>query len=78
MKEGKSSTGILVEILKDNADILNNCLKTGNFPDKLKLADISPIYKAKDNISKKNYRGVSNTISKLFEKLLDKQFVTYI
>ena len=88
MKEDKSSTGIPVKILKDNADlladkltdILNKCLKTGIFPDKLKLADISPIFKAKDNTSKKNYRPVSvlNTVSKLFEKLLNKQFVTYI
>ena len=88
MKEDKLTIGIPVKILKDNADMLadkrtdslNNCLKTGIFPDKLKVADISPIFKAKDNTSKKNYRPVSvlNTVSKLFEKLLYKQFVTYI
>ena len=43
----------------------------------LKLADISPIFKANDSTLKKNYRPVSvlNIISKLFEKLINKQFV---
>ena len=61
-------------------DILNNCLDQGLFLDRLKLADISPISKADDRSVKKNYRPVSvlNTISKLFEKLINKQFVVYV
>ena len=84
----KSSTGIPIKFLKENSDILsgklkdilNNCLDQGIFPDRLKLADISPIFKADDSSIKKNYRPVSvlNTISKLFEKLINKQFVSYI
>ena len=84
----KSSTGIPIKFLKENSDILsgklkdilNNCLDQGIFPDRLKLADISPIFKADDSSVKKNYRPVSvlNTISKLFEKLINKQFVSYI
>ena len=84
----KSSTGIPIKSLKENSDILsgklkdilNNCLDQGIFPDRLKLADISPIFKADDSSIKKNYRPVSvlNTISKLFEKLINKQFVSYI
>ena len=87
MKKDKFSTGIPVKVQKDNADmladklrnILKNCLKTGIFPDKLKLADISPIFKANNNTLKNNYTqvGVLNTVSKLFEKLQNKQFVTY-
>ena len=50
-----------MKILKNNADmladkltdILNNCLKTGIIPDKFKVADISPIFKANDNTLKK-------------------------
>ena len=61
MKEDKSSTGIPVKILKDNAyiladklmDIFNKCLRTGIFTGTLKLADISPILKANDNTLKK-------------------------
>ena len=88
MKSGKASTGIPIRFLKENADILcpklkdilNNCLDLGKFPDKLKLADISPIFKSEDSTLKKNYRPVSvlNVISKLFEKLINNQFVNYI
>ena len=84
----KSSTGIPIKFLKEHSDILsgklkdilNNSLDQGIFPDRLKLADISPIFKAGDSSVKKYYRPVSvlNTISKLFEKLIHKQFVGYI
>ena len=84
----KASTGISIKFLKEYSDILsnklkdifNNCLDQGIFPDRLKLADISPIFKGGDSNMKKNFRPVSvlNSISKLFEKLLNKQFVTYI
>ena len=77
-----------IKFLKENSDIssrklkdiFNNCLDQGIFPNRLKLADISPIFKAGDSSVKKNYRPVSvlDTISKLFEKLINKQFVTYI
>ena len=53
----KSSTGIPIRFLKEHSDILsgkskhilNNCLHQGIFPDRLKLADISPIFKADDS-----------------------------
>ena len=50
-------------------DILNNCLTTRIFQDKFKLAEISPIFEANDNTSKKNYRpGADNTDSAISEK----------
>ena len=50
-------------------DILKNSLKTGIFQDKLKLAEISPIFEANDNTSKKNYRpGADNTDSAISGK----------
>ena len=57
------------------AEIFNSCIQNGIFPSELKLADISPIFKAVDSTAKKNYRPVSilNSISKLFEKLIQKQ-----
>ena len=83
MDHSKSTTGVSIRLLKENADvcapilskILNTCLNEGVFPDKLKLADISPIFKSVDSMSKKNYRPVSilNSVSKLFEKLIQKQ-----
>ena len=79
----KTTTGIGIRMLKDHADIVapflmgifNECIKDGKFPDELKLADISPIFKAIDSTAKKNYRPISilNSVSKLFEKLIQNQ-----
>ena len=79
----KSTTGISISLLKDNSDIcapiltniFNSCINNGVFPDQLKLADITPIFKSVDSMAKKNYRPVSilNSVSKLFEKLIQKQ-----
>ena len=78
----KASTGISIKMLKDNVDIItptlteifNSCINEGVFPDELKLANITPIFKSVDSTSKKNYRPVSilNSVSKLFEKLIQK------
>ena len=45
------------------------------FPDKLKLADVSPIFKATDSFFKNNSRPISvlSAISKCFERLMSKQ-----
>ena len=53
-------------------------LKTGNFPDN--LADITPVFKKKNPSHKVNYRPVSvlPSISKVFEKLMQKQISGYI
>ena len=50
------------------------------FPDNLKLADISPVFKKIDPLNKENYRPVSvlTSISKIFEKLIQKQINGYI
>ena len=54
---------------------LNNC----SFPDKLKLADITPIFKKEDATLEKNYRPVSvlPVVSKIFERLLQTQINSY-
>ena len=55
-------------------------LSTGNFPDNMKLADITTVFKEKDPLKKENYRPVSvlSAISKNFEKLMQKQIVGYM
>ena len=67
-------------IIKSNSDIFafkvsndfNICIKSGEFPIKLKNADITPVYKKGDKHKKNNYRPISilPIISKIFEKLL--------
>lgn len=50
------------------------------FPGDLKLADVTPVLKKKDSALAKNYRPVSvlPTVSKIFERLMQKQILTYI
>ena len=49
-------------------------LKTENFPDNLKLADIIQVFKKENPLQKINYRPASvlPSISNVFEKLVQK------
>ena len=49
------------------------------FPDKLKLAAVSPIFKLGDSFLKKNFRPISvlSAISKIFERLMSKQICPF-
>ena len=38
---------------------INLSIKKGCFPEELKLAEVSPIFKKKDDLDKENYRPVS-------------------
>ena len=61
-------------------NLFHECLITGNLPDNLRLADITPVFKKKDPLNKESYRPVSvlPSISKIFEKLMQKQINDYI
>ena len=52
--------------------IFNKSLNVGLFPDLMKLADISPLFKSKLNNEANNYRPISllMTISKVLEKIV--------
>ena len=58
------------EIGKPVTLILNQCLTTGIFPDKLKIANVVPIYKSDDENIFNNYRPISilPALSRVFEK----------
>ena len=60
--------------------LINNCLKEGVFPDDLKLADITPIFKKEDSLNKENYRPISilSHLSKVFERILYKQIDSFM
>ena len=62
--------------------IINKSLMTGIFPDNLKIAIVSPIYKGKESDPHEfcNYRPISllPTISKVFEKVVHKQLYEYL
>ena len=61
-------------------DTYNNSKKFENYPTSLKNADVTPIYKEKERISKKNYRPVSilPILSKLYESTMSEQIYSYI
>ena len=53
--------------------ILNDYVKSGNFPDILKYSDITPVFKRGDKTDKINYRPISTflfNVSEIFEKLI--------
>ena len=65
-KKSRTQNDIPPNILKNcassTAPVLQKCfneiLRTGNFPDKLKLADITPVFKKNDPLKKKTI-GIS-------------------
>ena len=60
--------------------LINLSIKTSVFPDKLKEAKITPIYKKGDKSEPCNYRPISilPTLSKIFEKHIASQIRNYI
>ena len=86
----KSTTenDIPVSILKNSIQVysgkltflLNNCLQEGIFPDDLKYADVTPVFKKGDNTAKENYRPIStlSNFSKVFERLLHNQISNFM
>ena len=54
------------------ANIYNASLESGNFPDKLKIAKVTPIHKKGDLRDVSNYRSIAAlpVFSKLLEKLM--------
>ena len=87
-KKTTSENSIPSKTLKLSADIstyvlqilFNDMLSTSNFPDNVKLVDITPVFKNKYPFKKENYRPVSVlfALSKIFEKFIQKQIVGYI
>ena len=55
--------------------LVNLSFQTGTFPDKLKLARVTPLYKKEDPLLSENYRPISilSTISKIIEKVMFKR-----
>ena len=82
-KKATRKGDIPAKILKDSLSmytkelttIINNCLKDGLFPNELKLADVSPVFKKDDDLNKENYRPASilSHMSKVFERIFYKQ-----
>ena len=60
--------------------IFNKSLEEGVFPDRMKAADVTPLFKSKDQTNKNNYRPISLllTISKILEKIMYKRTYNFL
>ena len=70
---------IKLELAKPITLIINQSLNTGIFPDKLKIAKITPIHIQNDKTRIDNYRPISllPAISKIIERAIFDQITTY-
>lgn len=59
--------------------IFNLCFDQGTFPDELKVAKITPIFKTGDPLHPTNYRPISviNSFAKIFEKLIETRLTKF-
>ncbi|CAF4841982.1 unnamed protein product [Pieris macdunnoughi] len=80
--------GIPTQFLKLTADIIvpiivhliNLCFALGVFPDALKIAVVTPVYKGDDKTDISNYRPISvlPPIAKILEKIINKRLMNYL
>ena len=51
---------------------INKAIETGNFPDSLKMTNVTPAFKKEDPLDKSNYRPVSilPLLSKVYERVI--------
>ena len=59
---------------------INDSIEKSDFPQSLKLADITPVYKKNDPLDKTNYRPVTilPVVSKIVERIMQKQINDFI
>ena len=87
-KKATTHKNIPPKILKYNSDvcvepltqIFNDCIENSTFPDELKCADVTSLPKNGPTNTRTKFRPISvlPTVSKLFERIMDKQIVAYI
>ena len=84
-----ASNSMQAKVLKETSDICSpvlqqiwnyQILKKCQFPENLKLADITPAFKKEGKNLAKNYRPVSvlTTLSKVFEKIMQNQVINHV
>ena len=68
------------EIVKPLTFIINQSLKPGTFPDRLKVARVRPLFKKGDNQLITKYRPISilPSLSKISEKVMHMQLIYYL
>ena len=74
LKEVKST------ISKFLSDIFNLCIKSGHFPDELKIGCITPVFKKGDKTNISSYRPICSLspFSKIFERIIYDRMIEFI
>ena len=78
------STIVLKEVMSEISEplsfIFNLCTSQGHFPVELKSGCITPTYKKGEHNNMENYRPICSLsqFSKIFEKVIYNQMITYI
>lgn len=67
-------------LVEDLSNCINRCLELGIFPDSLKVAKVSPIFKSGIRTDPGNYRPISvlPVLSKIFERILYNRVEKYL
>ena len=86
-KKSAISSCIPVKVLLDSVDtylpiftdIINSSIRNCTYPEELKLAEVTPLFKKADPFDKVNYRPVSllSHVSKVYERIIFNQISTY-
>ena len=86
-KKSAISSCIPVKVLLDSedtylpifTDIINSSIRNCTYPEDLKLAEVTPLFKKADPFDKVNYRPVSLLphVSKVYERIISNQISTY-
>ena len=73
----KMSSNVIAEHL---AKLYNDCMRSGSFPETLKIGKITPIYKKDDEELLENYRPVSTlpVFGKIFEKIIYSRLYSFL
>ena len=69
-----------VELSFPLSNFINACLESGHFPDFLKVARITPVYKNGDPTQFGNYRPISvlSVVSKIFERVMQDRLSKFL
>ena len=88
IKKRSLSSDIPTKIIKESDDLFaifftknfNLSLNKGEFPEILKIAEVTPIYKKVNPFEKDNYRPISilSNISKMYERIMHHQMNNFL